>query len=142
MGENCDARTDVLHVEKLVRSHENRHSTRGKPTDQLLHLARADGVESRRRLIEDQQLRTGNEGTREGNAPSHSLRESADRAIGMLLQPNLFQQLVGAYLRRTPIQLGKPRIVEHRLFCGEERVQIGKLGQIPKTGPGRMRTRG
>ena len=49
--------------------------------DEVAHLLAADRIEAAHRLVEDEQLRIGDERRREAGALEHALRERAHRAI-------------------------------------------------------------
>ena len=66
------------------------------------------GVESRRRLVEEEDGRTVEDGSRHHEALRHAAREGVDRCLGEACELKLLQQLVGDLLS-TPAPIPNRR---------------------------------
>ena len=82
--ENADAAAEQLGVRQDVRAEENRPALVAQLQDQLAHVAAADRIETRHRLVEDDELGIVDERLREPDALHHALRVLAQRpaAVG------------------------------------------------------------
>ena len=79
---DADARPGLLGAEQVVRGHQHRDAVCAQLLQQVGELVRRLGVETRRRLVEQQRLRAL--GQRDGDADllPHALRVGADAPVG------------------------------------------------------------
>ena len=75
LGENRHATAERLGVAQDVRAEEHRAPLVPQLEDQLPHLAPAERIESRHRLVEEHDLRVVDERLRDADALHHALRE-------------------------------------------------------------------
>ena len=92
-------------------------NSRPGPPDQLQHLVAAGRVEAVRGLVEEEQPRVVDERLGELHALLHARRVAADRAIPLLVEPDVAEHL------GSPLAGGGPRQAGH---LGEVRHDIGR----------------
>ena len=98
--------------------------------NQILHLAAADGIQARRRFVEDDEIGIVDERLREPDAALHAFGKFPDRARLRLVQADHFEQLPGAIV---PVAFGEFKQVAEkiqRLARVEVAVEIRFLRQI------------
>ena len=127
---NDHARADILNIGQEVRCQQDGLSSAAKLKNEILHLPSTDRVETRCRLIEDQQLGVIDQGLRETEAARHTLGKFAGRTMGDLGEADHFQQFLGASTASAPIETEEFAVVVDGLGRIEKAIKVGFLGQI------------
>ena len=128
--EDHHARADILDVGEQVRGQQDGLAAAAELEDEVLHLPRADRVEARGRLVEDEQLGVVHQRLRESEPARHALRELARRAVRDLGEADHLEQFVGAAPARAAVEPEELAVVVERLGRVEEPVEVGLLGQV------------
>ena len=104
VDQDADPVGHALHVAEDVRAEEDRPAAALDDLDQRFEeIAADDRVEPERRIVEDQQLRVGGHGQRQGDLGLLAAREPADPPLRRKLEmiENLLQQRLVPAARRT-----------------------------------------
>ena len=97
--DDADAAAQQLGVREDVRAEQHRAALVAQVQDDVAHLAAADGIEARHRLVENHELGIVDERLREADALHHPLRVLPDRAPA----------IVGAQARRDRARAWRAR---------------------------------
>ena len=101
LRENRDAAAQRLGVAQHVRAEEHRAAAIAQAEDQRAHVAAAERIEARHRLVEDHQLRVVDQRLRDADALQHALRELAQLQTPLGADADLVEQPAGARARRS-----------------------------------------
>jgi len=105
------------------------------------HVGPATGIEPACRLVQEEDRRVGNQGTREVQAPSHAARVGLGHAVTGILEPKLGQQLARAVTARLAAEVIEPADHVQVLETGEVLVdrrhtaRTGRCVAEPPEGP-------
>ena len=97
--EHRDAVGELVGLLEVLRREEHGRARVGERADDVPQLAPAAGVESRRRLVEEEDLGRDDEAEREVEAAAHAAGVGADALGRGIRQPEALEQLRGARLR-------------------------------------------
>ena len=128
--EDHHAVADVLDVGEKVRGEQDRLAALLEIDEQVLHLPRADRIEARGRLVEDEELRIVDERLRDAESPRHALGVLADRTMPGAAEADHLEQLLDATLPHRAPQPEDPPVVVERLVGVEEAVHVRLLGEV------------
>ena len=123
-AEHRDAVAQRLRLDEIVRAQHNRATARARQlANRLVELLRGCRVETRRRLIEKQQVGIVDERSRQREALLHSAAESADAIVRALGDAELLEQRLGARrdLRRPVRRTSRRRPEASRVPLGDRR---------------------
>ena len=119
-----------IRLVEVLRCQQHRRTVFDKPVDRLPQPQAAARIEARRRLIEKQHRRVGDERRREVEPPAHSAGVGLRRSARRIDQVEAFEQLAAAPLRGRPglaveaadhCQVLEPGqvLVDRRVLAGE-----------------------
>ena len=120
----------ILDIGEEMRGEEDRLPTATELEDEVLHLARAERIEARGRLVEDEELGVVHERLREAETPRHALRELSRRPVRHALEADHLEQLRRAAVARAAVEAEELAVVVERLGRVEEAIEVGLLGQV------------
>ena len=103
--EEADAVGDVTREAHLVRGDDHGHARLGQPTDDIEHLRHQLGVQRRRDLVEQQQVRLHGQCPHDGHALLLAPGESVGILVGLLGEPEALQQREGDRSRASALHL-------------------------------------
>ena len=93
-----------------MRVEEDRHAARLLFAEQTPHLGAAERIDAVGRLVEDEQLRSAEEGRGEAEALAHALREPADFAVRIVLEADADELAAGVVVAsRQALEAGDAR---------------------------------
>ena len=125
-----DPVADVLHVGQQVAAQDDRLALVAQLADQVLHLGRADRVEARGRLVEQDQLGVVDQRLGQADPPLHALGVFAELACLAAFRPTMS---ISRSTRLRPLgrrDVEQPAVEVERLLGVEELVEVRLLGQV------------
>ena len=125
--EQGDAVAEALGLVQVVGAEQNRAPLAAQPLDQPPHVAGRLRVQGRRGLVEEQQLRLGQQRPRQGQALLHPLAQPPDLVPGALVQLQQFQIAINLLPRIQ--RLVEPGEVEQVVAGAHPGVEARRLGQ-------------
>src|SRR5918992_1156827 len=120
---SCDTVTQLVGRHHVVRRQEHRGARVPGLADDLTNAPGGYRVESGRRLVQEQELGSMQEGTRQRQSATHAFREFTNSLVGVLDQPNALEE---------PVRVGTDARVETReqtqvLARRQFQVVVGRL---------------
>src|SRR5262249_5649957 len=125
-----DAIADVLNIIQAMAAHDDRRAVAPQPQDQVLHPARPQRVETRRRLIENDQLRLVDEGLGQADALAHTLGVFFQNASLVGRQADHVDELRSAFLADSGRHVEEAAVEGEGLFGIEELVKVRLFREI------------
>ena len=131
LGQNRDAAAQRLGVAQDVRAEEHRAAAIAQPQDQRAHVAAAERIEPRHRLVEDHELGIVDERLRDADALQHALRELAQLQPPLGADADLVEQPArrGRAARRRDSRTAPAKYVE-QLFGRQVVVEVRILREV------------
>ena len=126
-----DVVADPLELAEQVRGHQDRDAELGAdPADQPEHVVAPGRVEAVGGLVEQHQLRVVHQRLGQLDPLLHAGRVAADRAVPLLVEPDVPQRVGRAFAGRGLRQARHPRHVDHELggrHVGRQAVVLGHV---------------
>ena len=134
-----DRVADLLHLVEQVRGEQHRAAFRDEAADHAPELVDAGRVEPVGRLVQDQQLRVGEESARDAQALTHPERVGGDAIVRPLGEADAFERPLDPIVR-LPLPRGRDhgevlatgqvameaRLLDDRADAGERRGPLGR----------------
>ena len=98
MVDHSHAVADLLHLAQQVRVEEDRGAPLGHLADDAADIVATDGVERRRRLVEEYELRLAEQRRPKAQALLHAFGKRAHTAVGPIGQPHDVQSPLDGFL--------------------------------------------
>ena len=131
LRDDRDALGEPVGLLEVVRREEDRQALGlGEPLDLDPHRRARLGVESCRRLVEEQHLRLVDETERDVESPLHPAGVAARLPVGGVAQPDELEQLVDARVQRLAGHPVDPALQEEVLAAGRLPVDAGVLRDV------------
>ena len=114
---------------EVLRRQEDRHTVGDQPSDHVPHHPAAPGIESGRRLVQEDDPRVAHEGHREVEPPAHPARvgHRGPACVGHEVEP--LEQLRDSTLARLAPEVEEIRHQPQVLLAGELAVDRGDLAR-------------
>jgi len=128
LAHDRDVVADLLHLGHVVRTQQHCQSTRGEPLDQRPHVTDACRIETVRRLVHDQQLRTADQARSQPQALHHPIRVVAHPVIRAVCQIDDVEHLVHTIACDAYVKACQPRQV---LATRQIRVEARRFHETP-----------
>ena len=131
LGDDRDPAAQRLGVGEDVRAEEDRPPLVAQLEDQRAHVAAAERIEARHRLVEEHHLGIVEQRLGEADALQHPLRELAQLQPALGADAEAIEQRGRrASADRPPLIAEQPREVVQQLLGGEVVVEVGILRQV------------
>ena len=125
---NGDAIADILHVFQPVRAHQHRLALLAEIEDEVLHPARAEGVEAGGGFVEDDEFGVVDERLGQTDALPHALRVLLQDALLSAESPTMSMSSA-ARLANIGIDGEEPAVEVQGLLGVEEAVEYDSSGR-------------
>ena len=136
MVDHRDLVGEAVGLLEVLRGEQGRRPAGDELVDQVPHGVAAAGVETRRRLVEEQHRRPRDQAHRDVEAAAHAPRVGARAAVGGVGEVEALEQLAGALARVGALLVEEPPDVLEVLEAGQPFVDRGVLTGQADPGPG------
>ncbi len=128
--QNGDSVADILHVGQQVAAHQHGFALVAEVHDHVLHLPRADRVQTGGGFVQEDQLGVVDQRLGEPDTADHSLGVFLQLPPLGPIQPDHLNQLARSLTANRARHVKQPTVEIERLLGVKEAVEVGFLGQV------------